>query len=416
MINFIKKNKQFIFLYIFAFYFFYLPDLGFISPVLNSSVVLAIIDTILFIINRKKVKQIFFDKFFIVLFTITLYTLIVTIINGNPIYSNLTGFVIFLKSIYFLFMIYYLSKSYREPKSKINFIINVGNIQAFICIIMLIVPYAKEIANWLYISNFPNYYLSSVVGITSYRIYGITSDYTFSLSIFMSMIAALSFFMFIDTKKGKYLLSSVVCLISSILNGRTGTVIFIIVIILLLIINWKKSWINKKNILIAGVFVFLVIVLLISMKEVYFVNWILTGFREIISLINGSATGTFNVLLNNYLFIPDTIINFIFGEGGRVYGEIGQIIAGRSSDIGYVNDLFRGGIVYCIIYYSSILWLLNKLYMKAKLLYEKKYAFSLVTIIFIYFAISNFKGEALGGSSILFLGLYVIYVYKGVGI
>lgn len=43
------------------------------------------------------------------------------------------------------------------------------------------------------------------------------------------------------------------------------------------------------------------------------------------------------------------------GEGYRVYGEFGLLHGKIPSDIGFVNDMFMGGILYIVLLYGAII-------------------------------------------------------------
>src|SRR5699024_6579900 len=115
-------------------------------------------------------------------------------------------------------------------------------------------------------------------------------------------------------------------------------------------------------------------------------KWLSTGVEEIIGFFSGNVEeGYFSYLFdeNNYP-LPD---NILFGEGNRALKGISI-----SSDIGYINDLWLGGLIYLVIMYSLTLY-------NTIILYKNKYnnfysffaVFYLTTVIFI-----NFKGVAFG--------------------
>ena len=46
------------------------------------------------------------------------------------------------------------------------------------------------------------------------------------------------------------------------------------------------------------------------------------------------------------MFFPEGM-EFVFGRGHRVYGEAAKQAGYTASDIGFVNDMFMGGLIYC---------------------------------------------------------------------
>lgn len=414
MNNLIAKKEQFnkILIYILAFYFFYQPDLSLISPFLKNSILLVILNCLCLFLLRRELKRYYTENNIFInlvglLCIFSLMTLVSTVINKYPIVNNLTSIIMCLKSFLFLFLMIMIDLNYKTKEEKIKFIINIGLIQTVCCLLMLIFPFFKEIANQLYIQNIPDYYHSPQFGITEARIYGIFGDYTFSSSIFMAFLATLSLYYYFIYKNNYYLLSSILILFSSMLNGRTGSYIFVLCTLLILAFNINVEKITRK---IIFNFLCLIIVLISAIyifRDTTYVRWILSGGEEVINLVSGNKVGTFDILLNEFIFFPSGI-KLLLGYGSRVYGELGGSVVGKASDIGYINDIFRGGIIFIICYYGVILCLIKQLFYNIKDSVGVNKSILLIIVIFIVLLISNFKGEALAASSILFLFLYVV--------
>lgn len=74
----------------------------------------------------------------------------------------------------------------------------------------------------------------------------------------------------------------------------------------------------------------------------------------------------------------------MYARGGIQYGET------RSSDIGYVNDIFMGGIFYCSILYSGYIILIHR----AKKGYSRKtFERSYFSLLALSIILINLKGE-----------------------
>ena len=91
------------------------------------------------------------------------------------------------------------------------------------------------------------------------------------------------------------------------------------------------------------------------------------------------------------MFIFPKGSNFVFGAGYRVLGnkgiEYGQT---ESSDIGIVNDLFMGGLVYISLLYGSYLYL----YIRAKENSTKDgMEKTFLSLCFVSVLLANIKGE-----------------------
>ena len=102
---------------------------------------------------------------------------------------------------------------------------------------------------------------------------------------------------------------------------------------------------------------------------------------------------------------PSQLLDWVFGYGVRVYGGNASNIWFGTSDIGFINDLFMGGIIYMVLLYGTIIASLAACHKKSgKVVRDSKIflAFGVVLLI------ANYKGEvARSGmvlTAIIFLG------------
>ena len=128
--------------------------------------------------------------------------------------------------------------------------------------------------------------------------------------------------------------------------------------------------------------------------------WITQSFTEVFAWIKGGENqGTIDTLSKMLLF-PNGW-GMVFGEGFRLYGNsMGYI----HSDIGYVNDMFMGGLIYCTILYITIFRYLADFKSRTMIMSHK---FLLSFMFILSLSIANYKGEALRGGLIL-LGVVFI--------
>ena len=407
-----KDNIKKFLVYLLTFYFFYQPDLTIISPYLKSSIILVILDILCLYILRDKIKQYLFSnkKFSIVLGLMcifSLFTVIQTLISKTGLMSNFTSIAVCLKMLLMICIFIWVDSLYTTFKEKLVFLINIGLIQALLSISMLVIPPLKNIANALYIQTVPDYYNSPQLGVIYVRIYGIFGDYTFSGAIFMAFLATISLYFYSIYRDRYFLISSILIIFASILNGRTGFYLYIICTIILLIKNLKIKLIGKKQIICVLCFLFLVGSMVYIFRNTSQVQWFSQGAQEVLSLFSGKKEGTFDTLINDFIFFPKGI-HLLIGYGSRVYGSYGGNLIGKGSDIGYINDIFRGGILFIILYYGAIAKLLHIVYTNIKEKFSSKNGLILVGILSLFLFVSNFKGESLGTSSILFLFIYLV--------
>lgn len=285
----------------------------------------------------------------------------------------------------------------RDDMLKVLF--NLGMLQGIICIVMLIFPITKTVALVLYyLGREENIFISRM------RIYGISGDYTFFTPIYHGIIATLACYYAILIDK-KHLIYIPFILLATILNGRTGVAVFIIGVFFgffyFLIKNVSLKKIITYNLL--GIFFILVTLGVLKLMIPYSYNWIIGGIKDTQSLIQGKGkTGNYVALAGSMLHFPAGF-GLLFGEGHRVYSKYGIEKGYESSDIGYVNDIYMGGIIYVLIQYTVIIWfvLSNTNY---NIFHNKKRTcFYKVSSIFFILALlaTNFKGETMRSGAIL---------------
>ncbi len=144
---------------------------------------------------------------------------------------------------------------------------------------------------------------------------------------------------------------------SAIINARTAVIVAVIGLGVFLLRS--KYPLTSKLLILVG----LPIIVLAAVKwglpwldnnsHVTY-KWIINGFNEINAFINGESMehSYFNYVSDaNRLTLPEGS-GLIFGKGYQLLGNKNVNI---SSDIGYVNDIWLGGIVYCAITYTIFL-------------------------------------------------------------
>ncbi|WP_270325254.1 hypothetical protein [[Eubacterium] hominis] len=405
------RNIKIIFIYVLGFFLFFMPDLEPFIPHYKNIYILAVIDFFFIILYKKKLIYQFSENYiingYVLFFLASIYTFFNTILHHFSIMNNMDSITVPLKLICLIGIVYLLNSTYKENIKKFDFIIVLGTIQGIVCILMVFFKPLKEIANTLYIYNIPNYFESNLLGITGIRIYGIAGDYTFSTPIFMALIASVSLYSFFKLKQTKYVLFSSINIIGSVLNGRTGLILFLIVFIILMFFSIRIKYLKEKKIYFVFSFLFILTTIYI-LKDSSWLKWLWDGLHEILLLFTGEKVGTFAVL-DKFIFFPKGL-DFFFGLGTKVYGNFGLSTIGNASDIGYINDIFRGGIIYISLFYGTMVYMLFKTYKKLNHFICKKDNLLFIFIISMFLIISNIKGEALSASSIMLGCLFFISV------
>ncbi len=298
--------------------------------------------------------------------------------NCYPIISliNLTVIVFFMKKI-----------GYTKDEG-IRVILNLAAIQGVVCALMLMIPSFKNVANILFInsSSFKegDYILSS-------RIYGIASDYTYAFPISHGLLCGLSLFVGFNGQK-RYIVFSIFILLSVLLNGRTGFLIAIITLLLACVISIK----NKRNaltVLVFMLFILLVAVLLVfQLKEIFpnVYTFAFGLFRQI-----SERSGTIKYLFETNFYLPEGL-GFIFGEGHMVFGGEAIQYGYMATDIGFVNDMFMGGIIYVFLRYFAV-----GIIIFGKTKQRKNADIAIIFMAFIMWVLATIKGQSTANAMII---------------
>ena len=323
------------------------------------------------------------------------YTLAVTLFNGYSVGVNISAFT--SPAVFCCVAGVYASlrRAGHSDCDILHLVISIADVQAVICILMVFFPGFKEIANRLYISSIENYYTSAVNGITQIRIYGIFGDYTYSGQIMMALTASVSLALYFHYGKGKYLLSSLLQLVSAVLNGRTGALLYAVCAAVSFMTVFSSKMTRRmlcKYFLFIGAVCACVLVLLMDAG-------ISSRFGAVFGEVSSFLLGKNASYGSSAWFFPDGY-QMLTGRGHRVFGNIGISMTGKSCDFGYVNDMFRGGLLYCVCYYIA-----NFKFMMLDECQDetvnRKAVWNMRVCLLIFVLGANYKGECLGGSVIM---------------
>lgn len=292
-----------------------------------------------------------------------------------------------------------------DKDDMIRVLLNLALFQGIITIIMLMFPSTKNIALTLYYLN-----RDENIFISRMRIYGISGDYTFFTPIYHGILASVAFFYSIF-KDRKYLIYLPFILIAILLNGRFGILVFGLAPIAVALHFILKGKISFKMMRISVLAIVIITLGTLSLRIVspYTYNWIVGGIEDTINLIiYDEQAGNYEALLGTHLSIPKGS-GIIFGKGFRLFGGGGRHMGYNSSDIGYVNDIFMGGIIYISILYGTILrFLLRKPvinHFTSKIDYNLHMLISKFLVVALL--VSNFKGEIMRGGVVLLVAIFL---------
>ena len=387
-----------IILYLFLFYVIYTPAIPGVV-LLDRNITIPIITIFMLLINAaiKRKKETLVPKssyVFCVLLTISnIYSLFIYLICNNSF--NLMDSRIVQSNLAICYLVIITTilryiKDNKLAKTPMDILYNLAAIQGVIGIFMLMSEGLHNIAIQLYGGD--------NIFITTTRIFGISSDYTYATPIYHGLIAA---FLLHDTiikrhelgRKVTSFIKLALILLIVMLNGRTGLVVFAAsgaIFVLKYLIESKKIFKFIKYLAIVSVIFY---GLIISLKEISpnTYNFLDNFTKDTYKLV------TSNEADGNYALLRDSITfpsggKIVFGEGIRVYGNKADELGYTRSDVGYVNDLYMGGIIYVILLYASYGYLILK----------KVSGIDRRLALMVALMLANYKGEAFRAGILVF--------------
>jgi len=337
---------------------------------------------------------------------IFVYSLFVCLVNSTSYLKSSFPIYYIVDVIPFgLSIAIYSKKRDLQVGDFFDMVLFVGEMQALCSILAIFVPevqsyFAKRLLDYGYDEVYSN--------LTSYRIYGFAGNMTFSMPLLQSLLSILAVY-FAMNRSAKYALAGFFLAFSAIINARVSLFVFSVGIVILILSN--KLIIKKRlRLLILSVLslYFIVRALVPSLLERFPITfrYILSGVDEIGRfLVGDTAYGYFSYLTdkNNYR-IPESIRTILFGTGHITMGMLSKY--GFSSDVGYINDLWFGGIFYILIVYVLFIAMMWRLYRS-----RDKTASLLGLYFLLIYPIVNFKGIVFSMNSISnFVVIAYIYI------
>ena len=197
-----------------------------------------------------------------------------------------------------------------------------------------------------------------------YRLFGYSAGLTFDMPSAMSMIACIAIYLGIN-KDLKYLFFVPTIVFSAMINARTSVVVLAIGVFVLLTMNRRVTAKRIERLmlilllLVGGILVG--ISMLRDISPLTF-RWVSSGLEQLLEFFKGNTnSGYFEYLVHKNRWRLPSGIFFLFGTGSRV---IGGSKYGVFSDVGYINDLWFGGLFYTITLYSLVIALIWKVYIR----------------------------------------------------
>lgn len=339
------------FIVVYLFLFIYMP---LIFPINILHVLSLFSGVAIFFKYNKQIVRIFkkskLINVFIIFFIAFFYLLILIWVTSGKFLLLYTYFMIaFEVTICSLYIILYFNSRGYSYYYLLKMILVAGLIQSLISIAAFIFPQLQNAIANLFIKNG----LADVIfKFSYYRFYGFSSYLTSTAPLTQSVIAIIALVLGIYKNK-KYFLFLPFLLFSAIINSRTSIVVFglgLIVIMLVPIgqLNIKRI-ISNALVFVLGLFIFKILLNIFESNAVNTYNWIINGLGEIGYFLTGNNIGYFDVLINRMISFPEGF-GLLFGKGVSLFG-----IEERSSDVGFINSLWIGGLLLTILVYGGLL-------------------------------------------------------------
>ncbi|MGH2083156.1 hypothetical protein [Aerococcus urinaeequi] len=421
------KKIYYLFAIVFSFLLVYYP------PVISINMlhIVGAISWVYIFLNMFKIYRYFNMEIiailYILIFSLMVYLSIVAIANGNSVSTANKSLLYWAIDIIPASVVIadLLNRKINTKSSQdvidkfFTIIMIIGVIQAVLSIIAFLNPNFQA---W-FISQMVNYGYEEArfTALAAYRWYGVSSNLGMTTSVVQAFIAVIMIFLAIESKLS-YIFAAFILFFSSFINSRNSFVVLAIGILLIILMNLNTNKISVNKILkvlfiflIIGTFAtFLMYILAILSPRTY--EWLINGITEFIQLIFGSYSTDSSydyvdyITNSNVYTMPPKISGILFGTGQYANGSNSLLFA---TDVGYVNDIWLGGLVYVTFLYSLFLSAIIKLIKYFNNKRNKKYLF--ITLFFLsQFLIQNVKGFIFSTNdfSTLFILFFVITFMK----
>ena len=186
------------------------------------------------------------------------------------------------------------------------------------------------------------------------RMYGFSNGLMFEMPVIQSVLSIVALYYSMNKGKKYYLLIAGILFFSAIINGRVSFIVVLVGLFTLVLIGNQSP--NKKIQIIVGslllLFVLIAFFLPYTQENAPLTyKWITEGIEDIVGIINrDTSSGYYSYISNSDKYrLPESALGLLFGEGISVAG--GNNVFNMSSDIGFINDIWIGGVTYLILEY-----------------------------------------------------------------
>lgn len=321
--------------------------------------------------------------------------LAVNTFNGNSISS--------ISHLFWLWVciipsgIVFSSIAEKSDEFLLRVLIAAATLQASLALACLLVPSFQENIYSMMVRN--GLYSSQHITTWGYRIYGYGNSLMYSIPITQGVISAWAIIRGTIERKTSYIVLSILILFTATLNAKIAIVVFAVVCIVGLFYERRKLS-RHLLMIIAAIVVFTVL---------------LNYGLEYLSENNTKLFDWLNILRNEdmmqefYLGYYMDVAKWEMPKGMSVLWGTGEPRPNFDVDMGFVNDVWIGGIIYTLFVGATVLWAVHKV--QNNMLFDSVWAKVMAYSLLATFVFANIKGSAFSYSS--FMALFVMVALFG---
>lgn len=318
------------------------------------------------------------------------YCITIAFINENSIFNFTHLFYWMFGDIPFSLCVWiYLKKRHQDFDHLISHIV----IASFIFSITAILSLVSSEVKSFFTEKMMAYGVAYADVLSGYRNYGFAANLTSFTSMLQGILAAVCIYYGVKGNK-LYLLVFPTIILSAIINTRSSIIFFVaglFVIFVVIFLSVKTTYIFRYIIILIMLFCIAGYGLnIIQRYNPRTFTWITSGYEAIVSFVSGNNRniGYFSELKGMTLNALPTGLNFILGVGTSVMGGSRY---GARSDVGFINDLWRGGLIYSSILIGIFLIMLCQMNYSNNI--EKLQIKFFTCYYFLIFILTNIKGS-----------------------
>jgi hypothetical protein len=322
--------------------------------------------------------SIFKNEIIFSLILIIYSSLVVFFGDGTAYKVPYTHLVWFMECFIIPFFFVFFFKDIFQNRSWESIVVNIGLLASLVTLFLILNP---KINFYIRDSVIRDFLINISDPRTQSRGFTISENSTFGYGIIQGLLLAICL---ISIKRNYLYVIPVFFLFVSILfNARIGFASVIIGILLLLFRRKAKI----LNVFILGVVLCMGYFFLFrsnfSKNHLTSLQWGFNFFDDTIKFITGNEQhhSNYSILFHKMIFFPHNIFNIIVGEGRIVF------YASKNSDIGYINQIFIGGIVYLFLLLSFLFYMFLR---NLKTTSNRLFTF----LFFLTLIVVNIKGNA----------------------